>query len=274
MTPIPDPVLPVSASETLRKMTDTALQAGTLLRAAYAGRNTLRIDSKTPGDFVSQADRDADALICDALGGAFPGYGWLSEESDARPAKGSALRWVIDPLDGTTNFLKGLPHWAVSIALCEGNQPICAVVHDPIKAETFVAERGQGSFLNGNRIQVTRGVALRDALFATGVPSGGRVTYLPDCLGDLERLMPQTAGIRRWGAAALDLAYVAAGRIDGYWERNLGSWDVAAGILLVQEAGGHVAPLWPGRDVMSSGSFVASNADLGAELAAMIGTRS
>ncbi|WP_425431855.1 inositol monophosphatase family protein [Jannaschia pohangensis] len=255
-------------------MVDAAHRAGALLLGAAQGRHTLRIDEKTAGDFVSDADRAAEALIADDLGNAFPEYGWLGEESGLRPASaGNTLTWVVDPLDGTTNFLKGLPHWAVSIALCDGEDILCAVVHDPAKTETFVAEKGRGAYLNGRPIAVSEGISLQAALFATGVPAGGRVTYLNDCLGDLERLMPKTAGIRRWGAAALDLAYVAAGRIDGYWERNLGPWDVAAGILLVTEAGGTVSRLWPGRSVLSCGSFIAANAALGPELAAMIGTR-
>ncbi len=273
VTTDPTTMLPETASDTLRVMADAARKAGDLLTEASVHRRRLRVDEKTAGDFVSEADRAAETLIADCLSDAFPGYGWLGEESGARPGHDGDLRWIVDPLDGTTNFLKGLPHWAVSIALCRGEEPLCAVIHDPAKAETFVAERGCGAYLNGTPIRVTHEIPLQAALFGTGVPAGGRVTYLPDCLGDLERLMPKTAGIRRWGAAALDLAYVAAGRLDGYWERNLGAWDVAAGILLVEEAGGTVMPLWPGRSVLSSGSFIASNADLGPELAAMIGTR-
>ncbi len=254
-------------------MTDAALQVGALLRTAAADRTTLQVESKTAGDFVSDADRAAESLIADLLGDVLPGCGWLGEETGSRPGSKGGLRWIVDPLDGTTNFLRGLPHWAVSIALCEGDEILSAVIHDPAKAETFVAETGMGAYLNGAPMRVSRGIPLESALFATGVPAGGRITHLPDCLGDLERLMPRTAGIRRWGAAALDLAYVAAGRLDGYWERNLGAWDIAAGILLVREAGGTVEPLWPGRGLLDSGSFVAANADLGPELTALIGTR-
>jgi myo-inositol-1(or 4)-monophosphatase len=264
--------LPKSASNTLRIMALAAHQAGALLLDASASRQTLGIAQKTAGDFVSEADRSAEALIAEILGDAFPDYGWLGEETGTRQGTGD-LRWIIDPLDGTTNFLKGLPHWAVSIALCEGEETLCALVYDPAKGEMFTAERGCGAFLNGARQSVSSGIPLDAALFATGVPAGGRITHLPDCLDDLERLMPKTAGIRRWGAAALDLAYVAAGRLEGYWERNLGAWDVAAGMLLVAEAGGSVKPLWPGRSVLSSGSFIAANSDLGPDLASLIGTR-
>jgi myo-inositol-1(or 4)-monophosphatase len=264
--------LPGTASPTLRSTARAAHQAGVLLQNAFALRETLTIEQKSAGDFVSQADRAAETLINGLLTDEFPDYGWLGEETGARVGT-SGLHWIVDPLDGTTNFLKGLPHWAVSIALCEGEDIVCAVVHDPAKGETFTAERGHGAYLNGTPMRVSQGVPLDAALFATGVPAGGRITHLPDCLEDLERLMPKTAGIRRWGAAALDLAYVAAGRIDGYWERNLGPWDVAAGMLLVSEAGGSVTPLWRGRSVLSSGSFIAANADLGPQLAALIGTR-
>jgi myo-inositol-1(or 4)-monophosphatase len=275
MTRTLDAVLPPTASDTLRIMTDAALRAGALLLDAAQHRRTLRIDEKTAGDFVSDADRAAEVLIADHLNSALPGHGWLGEESGPYPASDvkDTLRWIVDPLDGTTNFLKGLPHWAVSIALCDDEDVLCAVVHDPTKNETFVAEKGRGASLNGEAIAVTAGIPLQTALFATGVPAGGRITYLSDCLDDLERLMPETVGIRRWGAAALDLAYVAAGRLDGYWERNLGAWDVAAGILLVTEAGGTVTRLWPQRSVLTSGSFIAANADLGPQLATMIGTR-
>ena len=251
-------------------MVDAALHAGTLLLAMAGQMRRMRVDEKTAGDFVSDADRAAEALIAERLERACPGHGWLAEESGRSDTPAGRTTWIVDPLDGTTNYLRGLPHWAVSIALCQGDAALCAVVHDPAKGETFTAERGRGAWLNGAPIRVSQGVALHSALFATGVPAGGRVTYLPDCLDDLERLMPASAGIRRWGAAALDLAYVAAGRLDGYWERNLGPWDVAAGMLLVTEAGGEVAPLWPGTSVLSSGSFIASNADLGPALGALI----
>lgn len=265
--------LPVGASGHLHKMVEAALKAGALLLAASANRGDLQVEEKTAGDFVSDADRAAETLIAQLLARDFPEYGWQGEENGTVAAQDNDLRWVVDPLDGTTNFLKGLPHWAVSIALCRGEEVLCAVVHDPAKSETFVAEAGQGAFLNGQPIRVSAGVALSAALFATGVPAGGRSTYLPDCLTDLARLMPCCAGIRRNGAAALDLAYVAAGRLEGYWERNLGAWDVAAGILLVREAGGQVTPLWSGKSVLASGSFIASNDDLGPELRAFIGTR-
>ena len=250
------------ASETLRIMAEAARLAGKGLLEAAQNRDRLHITEKTVGDFVSDADHTAEATIAAHLDKAFPRYGWLGEESGARAGGADGLRWIVDPLDGTTNFLKGLPHWAVSIALYQNDTPLCAIIYDPAKSETFSAEFGKGAFLNGRPLQLNQTTALNSALFATGVPAGGRVGHLKHCLRDLEHLMPQCAGIRRWGAAALDLAYVAAGRIDAYWERNLGPWDIAAGALIVEEAGGLMLPLWLGQSLLSSGSFIAGPKDL------------
>lgn len=243
-------------------MAAAAAHAGEALLAASRDRHQLTITEKSAGDFVSDADHRSEAIIAAHLERAFPGYGWLGEESAERPSQVDGLRWIVDPLDGTTNFLKGLPHWAVSIALYQNEAPLCAIIHDPVKSETFSAERGKGAFLNGRPIRVNTNAPFDSALLATGVPAGGRSTFLAHCLRDLDHLMPQTAGIRRWGAAALDLAYVAAGRLDAYWERNLGPWDIAAGVLIVEEAGGSIVPLWPERPLLETGSFLAADASL------------
>lgn len=264
--------LPASASDTLRIMGEAADLAGKSLRAASRQKQILTISEKSAGDFVSEADTQAEKLIFDHLRRHFPDYGWVGEESAARDSGQDGLRWIVDPLDGTTNFLKGLPHWAVSIALFQDEEPLAAIVYDPAKSEVFCAEKGKGAFLNGHPINVSQGVPLSAALLGSGVPSGGRTTYLGHCLDDLNTLMPQTAGLRRWGAAALDLAYVAAGRLDAYWERNLGPWDVAAGMLLVTEAGGKFTPLWEGQSALASGSFVASNSTLHEALIAGLNT--
>lgn len=255
-------VVPPGASAALRCMVGAALLAGDGLLAATRRGPALSIAQKTAGDFVSAADLAAEQVIFDHLMAQYPDYGWLGEETGARAGRAEGLRWVVDPLDGTTNFLKGLPHWAVSIALCQGDAPLAAVIHDPPKGETFCAEMGAGAWLNGSAIAVSAERDLSVALLASGVPSGGRTRYLPHCLDDLAQLMPQTAGLRRWGAASLDLAYVAAGRYDAYWERNLGAWDIAAGMLMVCEAGGRFTPLWPERPALHSGSFLASNGPL------------
>lgn len=253
-------------ADSLGLMIRVAQEAGALLRDRFETAKATPRAEKSAGDFVTEADLAAERLIRDRLAAAHPGIGWLGEETGAS-GDPDGLRWIVDPLDGTTNFLHGLPHWAVSIALAEGERVIAGVVHDPAKAETFTAAAGTGAYLDGAPVAVSRGVPLAHALLATGVPAGGRVRYLPHSMRDIEGLMPDCAGIRRWGAAALDLAYVAAGRIDAYWERNLGPWDVAAGLLLVTEAGGEMRPLWPGRTVLGSGSFLAANADLGPVLA-------
>ncbi len=251
-----------TASNTLLLMAKAASMAARGLVKSALQRSSLTIEEKSVGDFVSQADRIAEDTIFELLEGAFPDYGWLGEERTERPVDTDGYRWIVDPLDGTTNYLKGVPHWAISIALCHGNEPVAALIFDPMKAETFSAERGKGAYLNGMPIKISEGVDLNAALLATGVPNGGRSMYLGHCLRDLDALMPQTAGIRRFGAAALDLAYVAAGRLDAYWERNLGPWDIAAGALIVREAGGCVRPLWPDQSLLSSGSFIAGPLNL------------
>lgn len=264
--------LPENASETLYHMAQAACLAGQDLLAASSRRSELKITHKTAGDFVSEADLAAEKAIFEYLKSHFPTYGWLGEETGEHESDPAELRWIVDPLDGTTNFLKGLPHWAVSIALCNGETPIAAVIFDPVKKELFAAERGTGAFLNGDVIMVSDENSCETALLATGLPAGGRVTYLPHSLQDIQATMPATAGLRRWGAAALDLAYVAAGRLDVYWERNLGAWDIAAGILIVQEAGGRVTPLWVDTSILSSGSFIASNGILHDAVGAFLNT--
>ena len=249
-------LLPKDAPTHLVVMAQAAGRAGAMLQEAFQKRSSSRLTEKTAGDFVSEADRDAEAIIAETLSEAYPDYGWLGEETGAKAGAGTDLTWVVDPLDGTTNFLKGLPHWAVSIALCAGDEVRAGLIYDPQKEDLFAAARGFGAYLNGAPISVSAETNLQAALFATGVPAGGRVTYLRAALDDLERLMPRCAGIRRGGAAALDLAYVAAGRLDGYWERNLGAWDIAAGLLLVEEAGGEICPLWEDQSILASGSFI------------------
>lgn len=264
-----DAALPPGVSAEWQAMVAAARLAGQGLLAASQDRTALRVTEKSKGDFVSNADMQAEETIATYLRSRFPAYGWLGEEGGTDGAT-DGLRWIVDPLDGTSNFLKGLPHWAVSIALCDGETPLAAVIFDPAKNEMFTAARGQGAFLNGQPISVSDETSLHAALLGTGLPAGGRITYLPHSLDDLAATMPQSAGLRRWGAAALDLAYVAAGRLDVYWERNLGAWDIAAGILLVTEAGGQVTPLWEGRSMLSSGSFLASNGHLHAAVAALL----
>ena len=262
----------MQGSANLNIMMKAARKAGRSLVKDFREVENLQVTMKGAGDFVSKADIAAENILRDELLGARPSYGWLGEETGETKGEDPTRRWIVDPLDGTTNFLHGLPHWAVSIALEHKGEIVASVVFDAAKDEMFTAERGDGAFLNDRRIRVSARRQMIESIFATGVPFGGRGT-LPATLRDLARLMPLTAGVRRWGAAALDLAYVAAGRFDGYWERGVNSWDVAAGILLVKEAGGFVESIRPDENPVESGAIVAGNTQLFEEFSGIIRQR-
>ena len=214
---------------------------------------------KGAGDFVSRADIAAEKILKDELLGARPTYGWLGEEGGGQDGEDPTRRWIVDPLDGTTNFLHGLPHWAISIALEHKGKIVAGVVFDPAKDEMFYAEKGAGAWLNDSRrLRVSGRHRMIEAIFATGVPFAAKKT-LPATLKDLARLMPECAGVRRWGAAALDLAYVAAGRYDGYWERELNIWDIAAGGLIASEAGALVEGIREDQDPYETGSILCAS---------------
>ncbi len=249
----------MQGSANLNIMIKAARLAGRSLVKDFREVENLQVSMKGAGDFVSRADFAAEAIIKEELIGARKNYGWVGEESDAETGADPTRRWIVDPLDGTTNFLHGLPHWAVSIALEHKGEIVAAVIFDPAKDEMFVAEKGQGAWMNETRLRVSGRVRMIEAIFATGLPFGGRAD-LPETLGDMARLLPVCAGVRRWGAAALDMAYVAAGRYDGFWERGLHSWDIAAGVLIVREAGGLVEPLSSGGDILESGALICANA--------------
>ena len=248
----------MAGSANLNVMMKTARKAGRGLLKDFGEVENLQVSAKGPGDFVSRADKAAEALIREDLMAARPSYGFLGEEGSEVAGEDPTRRWIVDPLDGTTNFLHGLPHWAVSIALEHKGQIVAGVIYDPVKDEMFYAEKGSGAWLNESRLRVSARHRLIESVFATGVPFGGRPD-LPETLQDLARLMPTCAGVRRFGAAALDLAYVAAGRYDGFWERGLNAWDIAAGIVIVREAGGIVEPLVAGEEVLSSGAMICAN---------------
>jgi len=223
----------------------------------------LQVSVKGPGDFVSQADMRAEQSIREDLEKARPGYALLMEESGASGSDKWTWRWIVDPLDGTTNFLHGIPHWAISIALERrlpdgGSEIAAAVVYSPVNGEMFWAEKGVGAYVNDKRLRVSARRELKDALFATGIPfaigSAGQRLGFARTLGVL---MPQVAGIRRFGSAALDLAWVAAGRYDGYWETGIKPWDIAAGMLIVREAGGYATDS-EGKDEIAN-TVVAAN---------------
>ena len=248
----------MSGSANLNVMIKAARLAGRSLVKDFREVENLQVSVKGAGDFVSKADIAAEAIIKEELLGARPTYGWLAEEGGEIEGKDPTRRWIVDPLDGTTNFLHGLPHWAVSIALEHKGQIVAGVVFDPAKEEMFYAEKGSGAFLNDSRLRVSGRNRMIESIFATGLPFGGR-SDLPETLQDLARLMPTCAGVRRWGAAALDMAYVAAGRYDGFWERRLNAWDLAAGLVIVREAGGLVEGIDPAGNVIEDGEVIAAN---------------
>lgn len=236
------------------------------LKRDFGEIENLQVSRKGPADFVSNADLKAEKTLKEELQKARPGYGFLMEESDEIPASDdSGRRWIVDPLDGTSNFLHGLPQFAISVALEERGEILAGVVYDPIKDDRFHAEKGTGAFLNDRRIRVSARHRLTECLIATGAPYAGRGDR-PQFLGEIDAIMAETAGIRRWGAAALDLAYVAAGRFDGFWERGLSAWDVAAGIILVREAGGYVSEMNGKAISLDSPSILASNNSVHSDL--------
>ncbi len=259
----------MQGSANLNLMLKAARRAGKSLVKDFREVENLQVSTKGPGDFVSKADREAERMIKEDLMAARPTYGWLGEESTPEAGVDPTRRWIVDPLDGTTNFLHGMPHWAVSIALEHKGEIVSAVVFDAAKDEMFWAEKGAGAWMNERRLRVSGRRAMHEAVFATGVPFGAKKT-LPAMLADLARLMPACAGVRRWGAASLDLAYVAAGRFDGYWERELQAWDIAAGILLVREAGGIVQAVREGDDILEKGAVLCSNDSLFAQFSKII----
>src|SRR5271163_2590511 len=252
-------------------MQNAAQKAAKRLLRDFNEVEQLQVSVKGPSDFVSQADLRAEAILQEELNKARPGYAFLMEESGASGTENWAWRWVVDPLDGTTNFLHGIPHWAISIALerrlADGSSELAAgLVYAPAVDEMFWAEKGVGAFVNERRLRVSARRELKDALFATGIPfaavAAQRRLAFARTLG---QLMPQVAGIRRFGAAALDLAWVAAGRYDGFWELGLHRWDMAAGLLIVREAGGYATDP-QGGDARTAGDVVAGNPHLHAVL--------
>jgi myo-inositol-1(or 4)-monophosphatase len=256
-------------------MQNAAQKAAKRLLRDFAEVEQLQVSVKGPGDFVSQADLRAEQTLRDELGKARPGYAFLMEESGASGSENWTWRWVVDPLDGTSNFLHGIPHWAISIGLerrrDDGSVETAAgMVYAPCVDEMFWAEKGAGAFVNERRLRVSARRDLREAVFATGIPfasvsARNRLAFARTLGG----LMPQVAGIRRFGAAALDLAWVAAGRFDGYWELGLKPWDATAGLLLVREAGGFVSDPEGGED-FAPGDVVVANPHLHPALRAAV----
>ncbi len=233
-----------------------ARRAGTMIVRALPDIDRLQVETKSRHDFVSEVDRHAEELIIDTLKGAYPDHAILAEESGV--AAGNEWEWVIDPLDGTTNFLHGFPQFAVSIGLRRRGRLEQAVVFDPLRDELFTATRGEGAQLNDRRIRVSRVADLDGALLGTGFPFR-QTDSVKEWVAMFERLAQHTSGIRRAGSAALDLAYVACGRLDGFWETGLKPWDIAAGSLLIREAGGLASDLFTEGDPLESGNILAAN---------------
>jgi myo-inositol-1(or 4)-monophosphatase len=248
----------MARSAIINVMVQAAIKAGRSLVRDFGEVQNLQVSLKGPGDYVSQADRRAEEIVYSELSRARPGYAFLMEEGGAVEGTDDQHRWLVDPLDGTTNFLHGIPLFSVSIALERQGQLVAGVVYNPAMDELYTAERGGGAFLNDRRMRVAARKRLVDAVVGTGIPHLGRGNH-GRALVDLRNAMADSAGIRRFGSAALDLAYVAAGRLDGFWEDALAPWDLAAGIVLVREAGGFATDRHGKQDIFDTGTIVAGN---------------
>ncbi|MBF0132707.1 MAG: inositol monophosphatase [Magnetococcales bacterium] len=246
----------MDTSPAVNVATRAARAAGREAMKFFAHRHELAIDSKGKNDFVTQADITVEKEIIRQLHKAYPDYGILAEESGRKQVQ-PGWRWIIDPIDGTTNFIHGLPHFAISIALAHDNELHGAVVFNPASNELFTAERGRGAFLNGQRMRINPSQRLEQCLLATGFPVN-KPDVLRRHMRTVEELTIGSRGIRRLGSAALDLAFVAAGRYDGFWESALQPWDIAAGILLVMEAGGLVTDFAGNKGFLDSGNVLAA----------------
>jgi myo-inositol-1(or 4)-monophosphatase len=242
----------------LNVMVNAVLKAGRGLARDFGEVENLQVSLKGPGDFVSAADHRSEEVLIAELGRARPGYGFLAEESGETAGADRANRWIIDPLDGTTNFLHGIPIFAISVALEREGAIVAGVVYNPVLNELYVAEKGAGAFLNDRRLRVARRSKLEDCVIATAMPQlvrPGQEAYL----AELRAALPRIAGVRRTGSAAIDLSWVASGRFDGLWQHNLQPWDIAAGVLFIREAGGFLTDAAGGDASFTTGSVVAGN---------------
>src|SRR5947209_31787 len=252
-------------SALLNVMLAAARKAGRSLKRDFGEVANLQVSLKGPANFVSAADHRAEDILRTELLKARPGYGFLGEEGGSREGSDKTHTWVIDPLDGTTNFLHSIPHFAISIGLVRDGTPIAGLIYNPANDETFTAERGKGAFLNDRRMRVAARRRLADAVVCCALPHHGRGD-LALFRREMAAIPDKVAGLRRFGAAALDLAYVAAGRFDAYWERGLSAWDIAAGVLLVREAGGFITDLTDQERTIEAGDVIAGNEFMHREL--------
>lgn len=256
-------------SALLNVMIAAARKAARTIKRDFGELEKLQVSLKGPANFVSAADRRAEETLFAELSKARPGYGFLGEEGGRREGADKTHTWIVDPLDGTTNFLHGIPHFAISIALQREATIVAGLVYNPATDELFIAERGKGAFLNDQRIRVAARKRLADSIIACGIAHYGH--------GDLDlsrreigAIQERVAGLRRFGASALDLAWIAAGRFDGYWEHDLNPWDVAAGLILVREAGGFVSDCDGRDDIFGKGHVVSANEAIQKELLALL----
>jgi myo-inositol-1(or 4)-monophosphatase len=252
-------------SALLNVMIKAAHKAARTLNRDFGEVEHLQVSLKGPANFVTAADRRAEEILREELAHARPGYGFLGEEGGRHEGSDKTHCWIVDPLDGTSNFLHGIPHFAIAIALERDGTIVAGLVYNPANDELFTAERGKGAFLNDHRLRVAGRKRLADAVVACGLPHIGRGD-LALGLKEVGAVQGKVAGLRRFGAAALDLAWVAAGRFDAYWERNLSPWDVAAGLILVREAGGFITDFEGGESPYVTGDVIAGNDEMHREL--------
>jgi myo-inositol-1(or 4)-monophosphatase len=250
-------------------MVQAVRKAGRSLVRDFGEVENLQVSLKGPANFVSNADRKAERILQEELTKARPAFGFLMEESGEVGGTDEAHRWIVDPLDGTTNFLHGIPLFTISLALARDGVPVAGVIFNPITDELFIAEKGAGAFMNDRRIRVAARRNLADSVLCCGLPHMGRGD-LAGFRAELAAIAPKVAGLRRTGSAALDLAWTAAGRFDGFWERDLQAWDMAAGIVIVREAGGYVSDLGDGDKMLVKGDIIAGNEVIRRDLLALI----
>lgn len=256
-------------SALINVMTDAARKAGRKLIRDFGEVEHLQVSRKGPADFVSNADRRAEGILFKELSKVRPRYGFLMEERGVIVGSDTSNRWIVDPLDGTTNFLHGIPHFCVSIALERDGELIAGVIYQPVTDEMYWAEKGTGAHMNDRRLRVSARTDFADCVFATGIPFKGEPHH-ETFRRQLGKVMAVSAGVRRMGSAALDLAYVAAGRCDGYWEMLVHPWDVAAGIVILREAGGLATDIDGDDGIISKGSIIATNGNVMGPLAEML----
>ncbi|MFB6418522.1 MULTISPECIES: inositol monophosphatase family protein [Bradyrhizobium] len=252
-------------SATINVMVKAARRAGRSLKRDLGEIEHLQVSLKGPANFVSLADKRAEEIVYQDLAKARPGYGFIGEEGGTREGSDKSHTWIVDPLDGTTNFLHGIPQFAISIGLVREGTIIAGVIYNPANDELYIAERGKGAFLNDQRLRVAGRRQLNECVVACGLPHIGRGDH-EEFRREMTAIQDRVAGLRRFGAASLDLAFVAAGRLDGYWERNLQSWDIAAGMLMVREAGGTVSDIATPGDPLVTGHVVCGNEFVHGEL--------